>query len=100
MSAFGDFPEPEPAIRNPDSKLIAEAANTVNLRKKKNLIGQIVRVIISEPNRYDEKGTIAYILEGGPMVAVENSRDKIGEIMSVKIKKALSEKLVLGEIAN
>ncbi len=100
LSAFGDFPDPQPAIYNPVSKLIADAANEVNLRKKKDLVGEIVQVIISEPNLRDERGTIAYILSGGPMVAVEDSRDKIGEIVNVKIKKAISEKLVLGTIFN
>jgi radical SAM superfamily enzyme YgiQ (UPF0313 family) len=100
LSAFGDFPDPQPAIYNPESKIIADAANEVNLRKKKDLVGEIVRVIISEPNYRDEKGAIAYILGGGPMVAVENSRKRIGEIVEVKIKRAISEKLVLGTIFN
>jgi radical SAM superfamily enzyme YgiQ (UPF0313 family) len=98
LSAFGDFPEPKPAIRNPISKMIADAANEVNLSKKKNLVGEIVQVIISEANLRDETGAIAYILKGGPMVAVENARDKIGKIVTVKITKALSEKLILGII--
>jgi radical SAM superfamily enzyme YgiQ (UPF0313 family) len=98
LSAFGDFPEPKPAIKNPESKIIADIANEVNLSKKKNLIGDIVRVIISEPNFRDEKGAMAYILRGGPMVAVQNARARIGEIATVKIIRALSEKLVLGEL--
>jgi len=100
LSAFGDFPDPQPAIYNPESKIIADAANEVNFRKKKNLVGEVVRVIISEPNYRDEKGAIAYILSGGPMVAVENSRERIGEIVEVKIKRVISEKLVLGTIFN
>lgn len=98
LSAFGDFPEPKPAIKNPESKIIVDAANEVNLSKKKNLVGEIVKVIISEINLRDETGAIAYILGGGPMVAVEQARDKIGKILTVKIIKALSEKLVLGKI--
>ncbi|TET28064.1 MAG: radical SAM protein [Candidatus Heimdallarchaeota archaeon] len=100
LSAFGDFPDPKPAVFNPESKIIVDAANHVNLMKKKDLVGEIVRVIISEPNYRDEKGAIAYILGGGPMVAVENSRDRIGDIVEVKILRALSEKLVLGTIFN
>jgi radical SAM superfamily enzyme YgiQ (UPF0313 family) len=100
LSAFGDFPDPQPAIYNPESKIITDAANQVNLRKKKDLVGEIVRVIISEPNYRDEKGAIAYILGGGPMVAVENSRERIGEIVEVKVLRAISEKLVLGTIFN
>ncbi|MCK5046369.1 MAG: B12-binding domain-containing radical SAM protein [Candidatus Heimdallarchaeota archaeon] len=100
LSAFGDFPDPPPAVYNLESKIIVDAANHVNLMKKKNLVGEVVRVIISEPNYRDEKGAIAYILSGGPMVAVENSRERIGEIVEVKILRALSEKLVLGTIFN
>lgn len=98
FSAFGDYPEPQPAVRNPESKLISEAANQVNLSKKKDLVGETVRVVISEPNYRDENGTIAYILGGGPMVAVENSRDKIGEILEIQVIRALSDKLILGKI--
>ena len=93
-------PEEKQNRYNPDSKIIADAANHVNLKKKKDLVGEIVRVIISEPNYRDEKGTIAYILGGGPMVAVENSRERIGDIVQVKIKRAITEKLVLGTIFN
>ena len=98
MSAFGDFPQPEPAIRNPTSLMIVNAANEVNLRKKKNFVGETVKVIISEPNYHDEKGAIAYILGGGPMIAVENAREKIGEILQVEIIDTISEKLLLGRI--
>ncbi|NHJ48952.1 MAG: B12-binding domain-containing radical SAM protein [Asgard group archaeon] len=100
LSAFGDYPDPLPAIKNPISKIIADAANEVNLSKKKDLVGQVLRVIVSEPNIRDENGAMAYILSGGPMVAVENARKKIGEIVTIKVVKALSEKLVLGKLLN
>ncbi|MHA1367475.1 MAG: radical SAM protein, partial [Candidatus Heimdallarchaeota archaeon] len=98
MSAFGDFPQPQPAIKNPTSLMIANAANEVNLRKKKDFVGETVRVIISEPNYRDEKGAIAYILGGGPIIAVENALEKIGEILEVEIISAITEKLLLGRI--
>ena len=100
LSAFGNYPEPLPAIKNPTSKIIADAANEVNLSKKKDLVGQVLRVILSEPNYRDENGAMAYILSGGPMVAVENARERIGEIVTIKVIKVLSEKLVLGKIQN
>lgn len=100
MSAFGDFPLPPPAVQNPISKMISDAANEVNLKKKKEFVGEKVKVIISEPNYRDEKGAIAYILTGGPIVAVENAREKIGEIVEVEIIRTLSEKLILGRIVN
>ncbi|HUT80819.1 MAG TPA: radical SAM protein [Candidatus Bathyarchaeia archaeon] len=98
LSAFGDFEEPIAAVKNPISQIISDAANEVNLSKKKDFVGEILRVIISEINYRDETGTIANILSGGPMVAVPNSRDKIGEILNVKITKVLSDKLLLGVI--
>ncbi|MBN1328757.1 MAG: radical SAM protein [Candidatus Heimdallarchaeota archaeon] len=99
LSAFGDFEEPVAAVKNPISQIISDAANEVNLSKKKDFVGEILRVIISEINYRDETGTIAYILSGGPMVAVPNSRDKIGEIVDVKITKVLSDKLLYGVIS-
>jgi radical SAM superfamily enzyme YgiQ (UPF0313 family) len=98
MSAFGDFPQPQAAIKNPTSLMIANAANEVNLRKKKDYVGDIIRVIISEPNFRDEKGAIANILEGGPLIAVENALERIGEIVDVQIIDTISEKLLLGRI--
>ncbi len=98
MSAFGDVPPPKPAVKNPISKMIADAANEVNLRKKTNLVGKKVRVILSEPNYREEGGAIANILDGGPMVAVENAKERIGEIVTVYIDKVITEKLVHGKI--
>jgi radical SAM superfamily enzyme YgiQ (UPF0313 family) len=98
LSAFGDFPPPGPAVHNPDSQLIVKAANEVNLRKKKDFVGQTVQVIISEQNIRDKNGGIGYILSGGTIVAVENAADKIGSIYSVYIEKAITEKLLLGRI--
>lgn len=98
LSAFGDYKEPEAAVKNPISQIISDAANEVNLSKKRDFIGEILKVIISEINYRDDTGTIANILSGGPMVAVPNSRDKIGEIVDVKITKVLSDKLLLGVI--
>lgn len=98
MSAFGDVPPPKPAIKNPISKMIVDAANGVNLRKKGNLVGKKVRVILSEPNFREENGAIANILEGGPMVAVADAKERIGEIVTVYIDKVITEKLVHGKI--
>ncbi|MBD3193104.1 MAG: radical SAM protein [Candidatus Heimdallarchaeota archaeon] len=98
LSAFGDFPVPKPAVKNPASQLISEAAYEVNLQKKKELKGKKVKVIISEPNYRDKNGAMGYILNGGPIVAVKNARERIGEILMVKIEKAITDKLVLGTI--
>ncbi|MHA1557792.1 MAG: TRAM domain-containing protein, partial [Candidatus Heimdallarchaeota archaeon] len=76
----------------------ADAANEVNLRKKTNLVGKKIRVILSEPNYREENGAIANILEGGPMVAVEDAKERIGEIVTVFIDKVITEKLVHGKI--
>lgn len=98
MSAFGDVPPPQPAIKNPVSKMIADAANAVNRKKKTSLVGKEVRVILSEPNYREEGGAIAIILDGGPMVAVADAKERIGEIVTISIDRVLSEKLVHGTI--
>lgn len=100
LSAFGDFPVPKPAVKNPDSQLISKAAYEVNLQKKKKLKGKIVKVIVSEPNYRDKDGAMGYILNGGPIVAVKNARQQIGEILKVRIEKAITDKLVLGRIVS
>jgi radical SAM superfamily enzyme YgiQ (UPF0313 family) len=96
LSAFGDFPLPPPAVQNTASKMISNAANEVNHRKKKQLIGKTVHVMISEKNFHDPQGAIGIDLAGGPKVAVEQAKDLIGEIRTVQITKVLSDRLVFG----
>ena len=85
-------------MKDPASKIIAETANSVNFQKKRNYLGTIVRVIISEPSFKDKTGAMASILSGGPMVAIKNANERIGEIVDVRIRKVLSDKLLYGEI--
>ncbi|MHA1639724.1 MAG: B12-binding domain-containing radical SAM protein [Candidatus Heimdallarchaeota archaeon] len=98
LSAFSEFPLPPAAMKDPASKIIAETANSVNFQKKRNYLGTIVRVIISEPSFKDKTGAMASILSGGPMVAIKNANERIGEIVDVRIRKVLSDKLLYGEI--
>lgn len=98
LSAFGNFPEPQPAKFNPLSKKIVEAANEVNVRKKKDYLGKKMKVIISEPNFHVENSVMAIMIEGGPKVTINDAIDKIGQIVTVKIVKALSDRLLLGEL--
>jgi len=64
LSAFSEFPQPPAAVKDSSSKIIAKAANEVNLQKKRNFLGKVVRVIVSEPNFKDKTGAIASILTG------------------------------------
>ncbi len=98
MSAFEGVPEPPSASHNKASKIVADAAIEINREKKRELIGTIERVIVSELSKRDKTKAIGYPLRGGPTILIEDAADVLSKIVQVKINRVLSDKLVGGII--
>ena len=97
-SAFEGEPSGPPRWEDPASNLIAEAAREINLRKKDAYVGRTMEVIAAEPNMERRGDVFCFPVAGGPMVTVRGSKKLIGNRLNVKVTRALSERLLAGEI--
>lgn len=97
FSAFGDFPTPLPAVRDPLSREIVEEVRKVNRERKSKLIGKVLSVIIAEPFRKRRTDGIGYVISEGPVVIVKNAGNKVGKKLKVKVTRVISDRLVKAE---
>ena len=97
FSAFGDFPTPPPAVRNPLSKRIVEEVRKVNRERKLKLVGKVLEVIVAEPFRKKRTNGIGYVISEGPVVIVRGAGDKIGRKLRVRVTRVISDRLVEAE---
>ena len=100
MSAFENFPHAPPAVKDSTSKLIYDAVNDINLKLKKKLKGETIKVIPTEIYRKNKKYLVSYPLEYGPVVILKGSKNIINKIVTVKIIREVTPKLVEGKVIN
>ena len=98
QSAFEEFPIPPSSSNDKASDIIAKTAITINREKKRELIGNTERVIVSELSKNDKTKAIGYPLRGGPTILIDNAAQYLHQIVHVQIDKALSDKLVGGHV--
>jgi len=98
QSAFEEFPIPPSSSNDKASDIIAQTAIKINREKKRELIGNTERVIVSELSKNDKKKAIGYPLRGGPTILIDNAAKYLHKIVHVQIDKALSDKLVGGHV--
>jgi len=97
-SAFEGERAGPPRWEDTASNLIAEAAREINLRKKDAYVGRTMEAIGAEPNMERMGEVFCFPVAGGPMVTVRGSRKLIGGRLNVRVTKALSERLLAGEV--
>ena len=98
MSAFENFPHAPPAVKDPASKLIYDAVNDINLKLKKKLKGKTMKVIPTEIYRRNKKYLVSYPLEYGPVVILKGNKNLINKIITVKVIREVTPKLVEGKV--
>ena len=69
-----------------------------NFRKKEEILGSEIPVIVSEEDRIRKNTYICYPLNSGPAVSIESQENLIGETVKVRINKVVSDKLIAGQI--
>ena len=94
MSAFSGDPTGPPAARNRDSRIIHEASRRANLRMKEALVGETIRVVVSEPYKRDPGKYVAYPMLHGPVVLLEAAEGLEGKVLDAKIVSVISERRV------
>jgi tRNA A37 methylthiotransferase MiaB len=96
-SAFSGCPSGPPAVSDPNSKLIYDAANKANLENKRELVGQKLSVVVA--NRYDRdhRYFIAYPMLHGPVILIEGKSLEPGEVYEAEITGVASDRMVYGK---
>jgi len=97
FSAFGDFPTPPPAIKDPLSRKVVNEVEKINREVKFRLIGKVLSVIVAEPFRAKKNDGIGYVISEGPVVVVKNAGNKIGRKLKVRVTRVISDRLVEAE---
>ena len=79
---------------------LKESIINFNLEKKKKMIGEDIVVIIAERDRVRENTYIGYPIFSGPAISVYSESEIVGKTFTVKVTKAISDKLLKGTIKN
>ncbi|MBT7915632.1 B12-binding domain-containing radical SAM protein [Candidatus Bathyarchaeota archaeon] len=97
-SAFSGCPSGSPAVNDPNSKIIYDAAQKANQESKEELVGKTFKVVVA--NRYDRdhRFCVAYPMLHGPVVLVEEVNMDQGEVVDVIITGVASTRMVYGRI--
>ncbi len=93
-SAFSGCPSGSPAVYDPNSKLIYDAAQRANMGSKEKLVGKTLKVVVA--NRYgrDRNYSVAYPMLHGPVVLVKGGDFVGGKVFRVKITGVASDRMV------
>jgi radical SAM superfamily enzyme YgiQ (UPF0313 family) len=99
-SAFSGCPSGPPAARDPLSRRVYEAAREANRGRKEAAVGSKVRVVLAEPYDRDPSLTVAYPMKHGPVVLVEGTQGREGDIIEVELTSVASDRAVRGRPAD
>ena len=95
-SAFTGCPSGPPAVHDPDSKLIYDAAQKANSKSKDEMVGQRLRVVVANRYERDRRYSVAYPMLHGPVVLLEGGHHEPGTVHNIKITGVASDRMVIG----
>ena len=95
-SAFSGCPSGPPAVHDPDSRLIYDAAQKANSDSKIELVGQKIRVVVANRYERDRRYSVAYPMLHGPVVLLEGGHHEPGTVHNVRITGVASDRMVIG----
>ena len=96
ISAFSGCPSGAPAVHDPNSRVIYDAAQAANQGSKEELIGKTFKVVVANKYDRDRQFWVAYPMLHGPVVLVEGLNLAQGEVVDVKITGVASARMVYG----
>ena len=97
-SAFSGCPSGSPAVHDPDSKLIYDAAHSANSNSKEEMVGKKLRVVVANRYERDRRYSVAYPMLHGPVVLVEGGTHEAGSVLNVRITGVASDRMVIGVV--
>ena len=97
-SAFSGCPSGPPAVHDPDSMLIYNAAQKANSESKDEMVGQRLRVVVANRYERDRRYSVAYPMLHGPVVLLEGGHHEPGSVHNIKITGVASDRMVIGVV--
>ena len=96
-STFCQYPSGAPAVKDPLSKRIYDAAQKANLDRKEDLVGQSMEVVVAERYDKDPRSWVAYPLQHGPVMLLDEVDLTEGDVVKVKVIDVESDRMVIAE---
>ncbi len=97
-STFSGCPSGAPAVHDPNSKIIYDAAHKANRGSKDELVGKTFKVVVANIYDRDRRFWVAYPMLHGPVVLVEGVNLDQGKVVDVKITGVASARMVYGRV--
>jgi len=96
-STFCQYPSGAPAVKDPLSKRIYDAAQKANLNRKEDLVGHSMDVVVAERYDKDPRYWVAYPLRHGPVMLLNEADLTEGDVLNAKVVDVESDRMVIGE---
>ena len=97
-STFSSYPSGPPAVHDPNSKIIYDAAQRANLGSKEELIGQTMKVVVANQYNRNRRFWVTYPMLHGPVVLLEGVNFDQGDVVTVRITDVANERMVYGRL--
>jgi len=97
-STFSQCPSAPPAVQDPLSKRIYDAAQKANMTRKEDLVGQRMQVVVAERYDRDPRFWVAYPMLHGPVMLLRGDNLRGGDIVSTRVIEVASDRMVYGTV--
>ena len=97
-STFSQCPSGPPAVQDPLSKRIYDAAQKANMSRKENSVGERVKVVVAERYDRDPRFWVAYPMLHGPVMLLRSEKLHEGDVVLTKVIDVASDRMVIGTV--
>ena len=97
-SAFSQCPSGPPAMKDPLSKRIYDAAQKANMDKKEDLVGERIQVVVAERYDKDPRYWVAYPMLHGPVMLLRGENLHEGDVVLTRVIDVASDRMVIGTV--
>jgi radical SAM superfamily enzyme YgiQ (UPF0313 family) len=98
LSAFKDRSRAPPAAKDDLSNRIYIAAQKANRTLKEEMVGRVIRVVVTEAYDKDRSLQVAYPMLHGPVVLLEDAEEMEGMVVETVVTGVVSERIVRGRL--
>ena len=97
-STFSQCPSGPPAVQDPLSKRIYDAAQNANMNRKEDLVGERVKVVVAERYDRDPRFWVAYPMLHGPVMLLRGDDFGAGDVVLTRVIDVASDRMVIGTV--
>jgi tRNA A37 methylthiotransferase MiaB len=97
-SAFSQCPSGSPAVHDPLSKRIYDAAQEANRNSKEALVGDVVKVVVAEKYNRNQSYWVSYPMLHGPVMLLKGKDFYPGDVLNARVSGVASNRMVYGVV--